>query len=157
MRFIADSMFGKLARTLRMLGYDTVYVRDNERSRLSDPDLLSGRTLITTDRKISGAKDLFFLDEIDPLKQAVILKERFGLTADAGFTVCMKCNTRLAVVEKSSVLALIPEKVKTNFDSFTSCPACGRVYWKGTHYIAMMEKIKKAGISPPEGGQFKGG
>ena len=147
MKFILDSMFGRLARMLRMLGYDTVYIRDNERVRLKDPELLKGRVLVTKDSRTKfGTTDIFVLAETDPLKQLDIMKDRYNLGPGSAFTVCMECNAPLDNAEKENVYGKIPPRVFESHNGYTKCPACMRIYWRGTHYAAMVEKIKKAGF-----------
>ena len=147
MKFLMDSMFGKLARMLRMLGYDAVYVRDNERKNLSDPELQKDRTLNTKDSRTKfNTKDIFITRETDPFKQLLILKDLYNLTPEKAFTVCMECNAPLNSEEKENVYSKIPPRVFENYNGYTKCPECFRIYWRGTHYNAMAEKLKKAGF-----------
>lgn len=147
MFFVCDSMFGTLSRMLRMLGYDTLYIRDNERLKLKDPNLLEGRTLITKDKRSKFAThDIFLLDEPSPEKQLAILKEKFNLVPVNIFSICMECNWPLDNVEKQDVYGKVPARVFEAFNGFTQCGQCYRFYWPGTHYEAMTEKIKKAGF-----------
>jgi uncharacterized protein with PIN domain len=147
MKFVCDSMFGKLARMLRMIGYDTIYVRDNQRRILADTDFLEHRMLITKDSKIKNHRiKLFFLKETDPVLQLAALKTHFKLTADSAFTICMMCNHALEPAEKEEIREKLPLMVYNTQEEFTACPSCGRVYWKGSHYDRMKEKIKKIGF-----------
>lgn len=135
MKFIADAMLGKLAKWLRLLGYDTYYETD-----ISDDDLLrianaEDRIVLTRDtllirRKICR-RYLFILDDYvqNQLRQTI---DAFKLSP-APFSRCLICNVIIREVEKSAIQKLVPEYTYKTQDRFAQCPRCGRVYWPGTH------------------------
>jgi len=142
--FICDSMFGKLAKWLRMAGYSAVYLNGYERKSFIDnlhpaPDQI----LITGDRKITGSgSNAFFLDEIYVAKQFDVIKEKFKLDYKNAFSLCMECNYPLKPAEKEKNREKIPDYVYKNFNEFKVCEKCGRIYWQGSHYQEMMKKLK---------------
>ena len=152
-RFVADGHLGRLAAYLRMLGFDTLYqsdYRDEDVARLSANE---DRTLLTRDRgllKRNEVKRGYCLRSTEPVHQLVEVLREFELTpAIAPFRRCMHCNALLRATEKEAVEhRLLPETAKY-FDEFYLCPACNRVYWKGSHYRRMQHLIEN--ILPPAG------
>lgn len=143
-KFIADCHLGRLAKYLRILGYDTLYfphIEDNDLINLANKE---GRIILTRDKALSKRKkaNAFYLLPTDIQEQLQALFTRFGLSKKAHtFPRCTICNTPLHIVEKEKVLHLLPEGVKKNFDYFEQCPACGRIYWHGDHYRNMMSLL----------------
>lgn len=142
--FICDSMFGKLAKWLRMAGYFADYIKSTEREKILKNLLIKqGCILITKDKKILNYNfPVFLLDEIYVKKQFKIIKEKFNLKFDNAFTICMECNFPLEKTIKEENKEKIPEFVYKNFNEFFICKKCGRIYWKGSHYQEMLKKLK---------------
>lgn len=145
-RFVADGHLGRLAAYLRMLGFDTLYqsdFRDEDVARLS---AIENRTLLTRDRGLLKRNEVqrgYYLRATQPARQLVEVLHEFDLTpAIAPFRRCMHCNALLRATEKEIVEhRLLPDTAK-NFDEFYLCPACNRVYWKGSHYRRMNHLIE---------------
>ncbi|HLB25648.1 MAG TPA: Mut7-C RNAse domain-containing protein [Nitrospirota bacterium] len=148
MKFAADAMLGKLARWLRLMGYDTFYLRD-----IGDDELLrvaheEGRLLITRDtrlvKRLRPGEYLFIRDNA-PLEQVRQAVGELGLKVgeEALFSRCTLCNEPLADAEKESVLGMVPEYTYNRVESFRSCASCGRVYWPGTHAGRVLERLKE--------------
>ena len=146
MTFLVDCMLGKLAKWLKILGFDTVYFNKAE-----DDDLLAlarreGRVLLSRDHALLGrAKGLATLlieTESWPDQVRQVLAH-FGLTdAVRATTRCLECNVPLKPLPKSEAANLVVPFVLENADSFARCPCCGRVYWPGTHFEAMRDQIE---------------
>ncbi|MBF8964952.1 Mut7-C ubiquitin/RNAse domain-containing protein [Pontibacter sp. FD36] len=146
-RFVLDVHLGTLARSLRMLGFDTVYrndLHDTELVQLADE---SQRILLTRDVNLLKHKDIpagYWLRSQhteEQLKEVVI---RYKLHDQLRpFTRCMVCNGNIVAVDKQEVLEQLPPKTKQYFDEFYQCQQCKQVYWKGSHYERMMELVHK--------------
>ncbi len=143
MKFIVDSMLGKLAKRLRLLGHDTLFdarLDDRELLKISKAD---GRIIITRDRQLSqihGSK-VFLIKSTDLDEQ---LKEFHALAGirpggSVPFSRCSECNSPVEEVSKDKVKDIVPEHVYETMDKFSYCPKCKKAYWRGTHY----EKLKK--------------
>ena len=137
MKFIADVMLGKLAKRMRLLGFDVLYERaldDNEIIRLS---LQEHRIILTRDTGLSGrplAADSVFIehDAIDDQLRQVM--DTFTIESIPGpLTRCSICNDPLLPIAQNEVQNLVPEYVYSNYRGFLRCDRCGRVYWEGTH------------------------
>jgi uncharacterized protein with PIN domain len=143
-KFIADAALGRLARYLRMLGYDTVYLRDEDGAAAVRAALRTGRTLLTRRRDFAGRKDMdvFVVEADDVLSQLAAAAERFGLrfTADA-MSRCLECNQLLVPAKKEEVRDRLPPHVRQTQETFAVCPDCARVYWPGTHYARAVARL----------------
>ncbi|MDP4190814.1 MAG: Mut7-C RNAse domain-containing protein [Bacteroidota bacterium] len=146
-KFIADIHLGRLARYLRMLGFDVLYKNDFTKDDLVNFSLAQRRAILTRDRSILKRNEVthgYWLRSEEPKKQVKEVIERFQLEKDIKeFSRCMECNSLLNKVEKESVIDQIPPKVKEYQSDFYRCPLCGRIYWKGSHYEKMKELIKQ--------------
>ncbi|WP_288380450.1 Mut7-C RNAse domain-containing protein [uncultured Massilia sp.] len=140
-RFVADAHLGGLARLLRMGGLDTLYdnaYHDDEIERIACEE---GRILLTRDRELLKRRTVEFgcyLHAIEPEEQLRQLLARLQLAgALQPFTLCLHCNLPLRPVAKDDVLERLPPRVSATHDEFTTCDACRRVYWKGSHHARM--------------------
>ncbi len=143
--FAADRMLGKLAKWLRLLGYDVVYLR-----QAGDTEILSrlreGRTLLTRDRRAepwSKQGKVFVVHANDPKEQLREVVEGLGLPKldFALFSRCLKCNSLLERVNKKEVLEQVPEYVWQTHHRFHRCEDCGQVYWSGSHSERMRQRL----------------
>jgi len=137
-RFVLDVHLGKLARYMRLLGFDTLYRNDYSDERIVRLSVNEHRIILTRDRGIlkhSAVTHGYWLRQTAPqeqLKEVVCvldLKTRFS-----PFSRCMECNGALRRVDRRAVLDQVPSGVARDFKEFSLCDDCGRVYWRGSHY-----------------------
>ena len=140
-RFVADVHLGKLARHLRMAGFDTLYGErwdDDEIVRLS---LAQSRTILTRDKGMLRRGEVergYFVRATESEAQLREVVRALQLeTLVAPFVRCRECNTLLADVAKEEVAERLPDKVRAFYERFKRCPGCGRIYWEGTHFARM--------------------
>jgi uncharacterized protein with PIN domain len=146
-KFLADAALGRLARYLRMLGYDAAYARDRDGAAVLRETLRTGRTLLTRRRDLAARKDVdvFLVEDDDVRAQLAAAARRFGLRFTAGAMArCIECNEPLDEVSKAEVLELLPPHVRKTQEKFARCPSCGRVYWPGTHYARAVARLLEA-------------
>jgi uncharacterized protein with PIN domain len=143
-RFIADTMLGKLARWLRILGYDTLYYRQVEDHTLLQIARSQSRWLLTRDailiRERKPMNYTFVRDDHlwDQLKQVA---RELDLKVDRFLMRCLECNDELMPLPKDQAQPLVPEYVYRTQQQFSRCPTCLRVYWAGTHYQRIRERL----------------
>lgn len=142
-KFIADCHLGKLAKYLRVMGFDTLYfntIDDNDLIEIANED---GRIILTRDRDLNSREKAptFYINSIENLEQLRELDKEFHIKEYELNSRCIICNMLLESVEKSKIEDRIPRKVKDYFDDFEICPECERVYWHGDHYKRMMKII----------------
>lgn len=159
-RFVADGNVGRLARRLRMLGFDAVFAHPVEDDELVSIAAREGRVLLTRDtyifhrRVVSGGQVRALLITRDDVREQLRQVIRaFGLRPPfAAFSRCLECNEPLVPARPEEVAAEVPPHVLRTQKSFTRCPRCRRVYWAGTHREHMLrevEEIAEAGGPEP--------
>ena len=150
-RFVLDGHLGRLASHLRMLGLDCLYENGYEDDELVRICVTEERILLTRDRLLLMHKVItqgYLLRSLNSRDQLYEVVQRYGLVNWVRpFQRCMKCNHLLKPVEKNMVLEKLEPLTKKYYDEFKVCPACGQVYWKGTHYDRMLELIERVSKS----------
>lgn len=141
--FIADCHLGKLAKYLRVIGFDTIYFNTIDDNDLIELARKEERIILTRDRALHEREKAptFYLESIDNLEQLQELQEQFSIKNYKLTGRCIICNTELESVDKSEIEDKIPQKVKLYFSEFEICPTCSRIYWHGDHYKRMMNTI----------------
>lgn len=147
-RFVLDVHLGRLARFLRLLGFDTDYVSHRDDAELVEIARRGGRILLTRDRELLKYDALthgIFVRATDPEEQLLEVVARLHLSSSSRpFTRCMACNGELADVAKEAVLERLPEAVRREQDEFKACPDCNRVYWRGSHFRRLEQLVHRA-------------
>ena len=145
--FFADAMLGRLARWLRVLGFDTrtePELDDHALVRLADAE---GRVLLTRDRHLVAElrpRRPLLITEDAPLEQLRQVIQHCGLEPPpALFTRCTVCNTLLVPGTEADRLTL-PPKVHASSGSIRRCPTCERRYWPGSHTRRMTAALQRA-------------
>ncbi len=143
--FIADVHLGKLARYLRLLGFDTVYENDMSDERIIEIAEKEHRVILTRDLGILKKKRVihgYFIRHTEPKKQLKEVVNRFKLKeAISPFTRCLECNEKLIQVEKDTIEEHLLPDTKRYFETFFQCPNCTRIYWEGSHVDRMDQLI----------------
>jgi len=147
-RFVLDTHLGKLARHLRMAGFDCLYRNDYRDSELINAALAERRIILTRDRGLLKqrlvthgycVRETASEEQLREVMRALQLEARLR-----PFTRCRECNAVLREVPKAEVLARLPEKVRAAYERFQLCPGCGRIYWEGTHYARLRRLLEPA-------------
>lgn len=147
-RFFADAQLGRLARYLRLLGFDTLYenhIGDAELVRRATAD---GRIILSRDRDLLMRRAVTHgchIRDDAPVRQLDQVIERCDLAGRARpFTRCMECNAPLHTVDKAQILDRLEPETRTFYDAFWRCSGCGRIYWQGTHYRRLRSLVDAA-------------
>lgn len=151
MKFVVDSNVGKLARWLRVAGFDTLFFRDIDDSRLVRIALAESRVLLTRDTEIkkrrlatSGRLKVVLIEHDDVKTQLRQVMTAFDLAGHIRpFTLCVECNETLLPREREEVKELVPPYVFRTQTQYVQCPACRRVYWRGTHWERMSRMLEE--------------
>jgi len=146
-RFAADAMLGRLARWLRLLGFDCAYdaeITDEEIVRLG---VSERRTILTRDRSLPEEwwiSDIYLVREEDVRKQLAEVIQHFDLAASIRvLTRCNECNRALNRVTRAQVSGRVPPAALELHEVFSECPACGRVYWEGSHAARIRTLVER--------------
>jgi len=146
-RFILDVQLGKLARRLRLLGFDTLYRNDYGDEEIIKIASAENRVILTRDRGILKNKEVthgYWLRATSPDEQISEVLQHFHLySLISPFRRCLVCNGLIASVAKSEVTHKLPSGAARDHEEFFTCQSCGRVYWKGWHYDRMKSFLEK--------------
>ncbi len=150
-RFIVDHNVGKLAKWLRVMGYDTLFFNGSNDSRMIATALAERRVILTRDTQImqrrvvtKGQLKAVLIKSDRPELQMHQVIETLNLDCQfRPFTICLECNQTLVVRSKEQVKDLVPPYVFQTQSQYMECPTCQRIYWRGTHWQAMTERLKQ--------------
>ncbi len=146
-RFLADANLGKLARYLRMAGFDTAYIRGKSDQEIISQMLGEKRALLSRDRKLLMHKVIeygYLSQSDDPAEQLREVFQRFDLFDNTDpFSRCPNCNGILQSVSKEEIIDQLEPLTKKHFDDFSQCPDCGQIYWAGSHRRRLDERVKE--------------
>ena len=144
--FIADGHLGKLARNLRLLGFDVVYDRQAEDRQLLQVMESENRALLTRDRRLlmhSVVRHGYCPRSQHADAQTIEVIGRFHLfDSIAPFTRCLRCNARLQRVAKGDVIEKLEPLTKIYYEEFRRCTGCGQIYWAGSHFTKLQKRLE---------------
>ncbi len=145
LKFILDVHLGKLARLLRMLGFDALYHKDYNDDEIRAISLKERRTILTRDQDLLKAKIVthgYWLRSTTPLEQVIEIVRRFDLKSGIKpFVRCLACNGLIKKINKTKIVPPLPEGVLSYYQEFFRCSNCKKIYWQGSHFRKMKEKI----------------
>jgi len=148
MKFLCDEMLAHLGRWLRIAGYDAEIVASGS----DDKDILqkaidTNRTLLTRDKMLltreGAAKRVIWLktNELEHLVKELSKKMKVNWL-HRPFSRCLECNVELRTAKKTEI-EKVPESIRDQYREFRACPSCERLYWDGSHYDRMHERLKE--------------
>ena len=148
-KFFVDAMLGKLARWLRILGYDAAYERDITDGAIVDRVLHEHRWLLTRDRylvkrkAVRGRFTLIRSDFVTDQLRQIRTELGISLAIDEGTVCrCVACNHILENIPLAQAGPRVPPFVAEHHTHFTGCPHCGQLYWAGTHWSHLQQQLK---------------
>jgi len=150
-KFIVDRNVGKLAKWLRLMGYDSQFFDGSDDSELVAIAQAEGRVILSRDTQImkrrlitSGKIKAVLIDSDQPERQIRQVIDTLGLDSRfRPFALCLECNQVLVEREKDEVEDLVPPYVFKTQSQFMQCPTCGRIYWRGTHWQSMTKRLER--------------
>jgi hypothetical protein len=152
-KFIVDNNVGKLAKWLRIMGYDTLFFNGSNDSRMVAIALAEERVILTKDTQImkrgvitKGRLKAILIQSDQPELQMQQVIDNLHLDCRfKPFSICLECNQPLVGKSKEQVKDLVPPYVFQTQNQYMECPGCHRIYWRGTHWQRMREKLNKFG------------
>ena len=153
LKFIADNNVGKLAKWLRMMGYDTLFFDGSNDARMISIALAEERVVLTKDTQImkrgvitKGRVKAVLPQSDKPELQIRQVVDSLNLDCQfKPFSICLECNQPLEQRSKEQVKDQVPPYVFQTQNQYMECPNCHRIYWRGTHWQRMREKLNKFG------------
>ena len=148
MKFIADRMLGRLAKELRMLGYDTVFYRGEDPYPLVKLAREEGRVILTRNTKLTPKRPEDRIVRIMEDKPSLQLRELIqskiiSLHEEIPFSRCLLCNIVLNEIPREEAEGKVPDFIFYQQKEFFRCPQCLRIFWQGSHQDHMLEKIER--------------
>ena len=148
MKFLVDRMLGKLAKGLRMLGYDAIYYRGEDAYQLYSLARLDGRVILTRNTKLIQKRPedhIIKITEDAPFLQLkeVIQKGHLSLSEENFFSRCLVCNAVIDPIPHEEAEGKVPDFIYIQKKDFSECPQCRRIYWEGSHQENMAKRVKE--------------
>jgi uncharacterized protein with PIN domain len=144
--FVADGHLGKLARDLRLLGFDVAYDQQVEDRQLLTTMERENRALLTRDRRLlmhAIVKTGYCPRSQNADEQTVEVIRRFDLLDSmAPFTRCLRCNAPLQMVSKAEIVERLEPLTKIYYEKFRRCTRCGQIYWAGSHFSKLQKRLE---------------
>ncbi len=142
---------GKLTKWLRMMGFDSRFFNGSDDSDMVRQALTEDRVILTRDTEImlrrvvkNGRINAILISSEIPEEQIVQVIKAFNLTDSLRpFTRCLECNAELTGQTKEGVKDRVPPYVFGTQDQYMECPTCRRIYWRGTHWEAMIDRLQR--------------
>jgi len=153
MRFLIDGMLGKLNRWIRILGYETEYVKDKGDDELVNSAKLSSSILLTSDEElyrnaVTRGVDSFLIRGKNEAERLAALAHRYNirLTIDPDLSKCPLCGSSVKLVSKADIETLVPPTTFKVYQSFWKCtnPTCAKIYWHGSHWKRIEQTFETA-------------
>jgi uncharacterized protein with PIN domain len=145
--FVLDTNLGRLARYLRLLGFDCLYQNDYDDQAVANIAHRQHRIVLTRDRALLQRKIItrgYFVREVRPRLQVKEVLARFDLyRLVTPFSRCIRCNGDLQAVDKQVIEDRLEPKTRQYYDSFRICKACGQIYWQGGHHARSLQLIEE--------------
>ena len=145
--FVVDGHLGKLARDLRLLGFDVAYDPHAEDRQLLEIMERENRALLTRDRRLlmhAIVKIGYCPRSQNADEQTLEVIRRFELLGSlAPFTRCLRCNAPLRKVSKAGIIEKLEPLTKIYYDQFRRCTDCGQIYWAGSHFSKLQKRIEQ--------------
>ena len=145
--FVVDTNLGKLARWMRLLGFDTRWRNDYADSEVVRLGVEEKRIILTRDRRLLFHKVIlygFWIRTVNPEQQIREAMQRMGLAQHIRpFQRCLDCNGPIRPVAKSAVIAKLEPLTRRYYDEFFQCEHCKRIYWKGSHYLNLIQRLEQ--------------
>lgn len=144
-RFVLDVHLGKLARALRLLGFDSAYDRGAEDAAIIETAAAEQRIILTRDRELLKSNAVThgsWVRSTDPREQLTEVLERFDLRKQVKpFTRCTVCNGAIEPADTDEARREAPERVRKWCKEYFRCTDCGKLYWKGTHFDRLSDFV----------------
>jgi uncharacterized protein len=145
--FVVDGHLGKLARDLRLLGFDVAYDPVAEDRQLLKVMERENRALLTRDRRLlmhAVVKTGYFPRSQNVDEQIVEVIRRFDLLGSIiPFTRCLLCNGPLRKISKAEVIERLEPLTKIYYEQFRHCTGCGQIYWPGSHFSKLEKRLEQ--------------
>jgi uncharacterized protein with PIN domain len=151
-RFVLDVNLGKLARWLRLTGFDALYRNDYEDAEVVAIAVRDERVVLTRDRRLLKHRAVvhgYWVRAVQPDAQIVEVLQHFELAPRIRpFHRCLRCNGRIRPVAKAAIIDRLPPLTRVHYDDFYQCLDCRKLYWQGPHYARLLNALDRVIHAP---------
>jgi len=150
-KFLLDSMFGSLARWLRICGYDAEYIKNIQDDEIIQRSLAEKRIILTRDKLLykkaikAGAYALQIEGDND-VERLSFISNKLGILLEPSQSRCPVCGGFLTYSDKNFLKDRIPRMTYEHYNDFWVCDSCGKIYWKGSHWKNILKTVNEASI-----------
>lgn len=145
-KFILDIQLGKLAQNLRLLGFNSFYNNTISNKIIIENSIKDKRIILTKDIGLLKRKAVthgYWVRNTNPDRQIIEIINRFDLkNLINSFTRCLHCNGELVIQDKNQIKNQVLPKTIKYYNKFFKCDGCSKIYWQGSHYNKMVQKIE---------------
>jgi uncharacterized protein with PIN domain len=129
-----------------MLGYDTVYGKHLDDDEIVQLASAERRHILTRDKELANRPEATYVEADDLDSQLKLVATKLGLSFNERDIRCSACNGSLADIAKDEVVGQVPEGALTANESFWKCEACGKIYWRGSHWLGILDRFRKLNL-----------
>lgn len=144
-KFILDVHLGRLAKYLRIIGFDSSYCNNYADEKIVEISLSENRIILTRDIELLKRKNVthaYYIRSLNIFKQLKEVIKRFQLEKKIKvFSICPECNNFIKPINKSKVKNDVPQYIYKTHDEFKYCSGCKKIYWKGTHWVNIKQSL----------------
>jgi uncharacterized protein len=145
-KFVADVHLGRLTKYLRIIGLDVLYKNNFDDEEIVRISLKEKRAILTKDRGILKRNEVihgYWVRSTKVEEQVKEVLKRFDLKNEIKeFSRCLECNEPLKPITKETIIDQLPPKVANRQNEFYKCSSCNKIYWKGSHYMRMLNFVQ---------------
>lgn len=150
-RFIVSKELGKLAKWLRIVGYDSVYYDHGDEAGFIIQALRESRVILARSPEIIKHKGVKVVvvehDLVEDQLDQVVRELGLEIKEEQLFTRCVECSTPLEKATREEAEKKVPEYVFRTNESFKKCGKCGKIFWKGTHWDMVGNWLRSRGLA----------
>ena len=148
MKFICDDNLGKLAKYLRLMGFDTTFITPISDAQLIALMLKENRLVITRDIRLAErieSERVAIVDTDSPDKQLLEVLAKFKPPIQRGlfFSRCLICNEPCHEISPDDIKDKVFPYILRTKSQFRQCPKCQRIFWQGSHYHRMLARLNQ--------------
>lgn len=144
--FAVEKTLGRLAKWLRLMGFDTLLETDFAKGHFAE-HIHPERIFLTRTqraRRMAAPIQAIFIQDNDPMQQLAEVVRRTAISRQdlRPFSRCLRCNEPIVAADREEIVRCVPDFIQQTHDTFSRCPKCGRIYWKGSHTARSLERIQ---------------
>ncbi|MGQ9679873.1 MAG: Mut7-C RNAse domain-containing protein [Candidatus Bathyarchaeia archaeon] len=148
-KFLLDSMFGSLARWLRICGYDAEYIKNIQDDEIVQRSLEEKRVILTRDKllykkALKAGANVLHVEGDNDTERLSFIRNKLGIILEPEQSRCPVCGGLLKYTEKNFLKGRIPTMTYEHYNDFWICNSCGKIYWKGSHWINILKTVNEA-------------